>query len=47
MTTSHHTCLRDDILGVRSQEYSLLEPCEVLTEEDWILEGLTHWVDSV
>ena len=33
MTTSHHACLRDDILSARSEEYSLLELCDVLTEE--------------
>ena len=34
MMTSHHACLRDDILDSRSGEYSLLEPCEVLTKEE-------------
>ena len=47
MTISHHSCLSDDILNARIEEYSLLEPCEVLTEEEWILGGLTPWVDSV
>ena len=47
MTISHHLCLTDDILNGRSEEYSLLEPCEVLTKEEWILGGLTHCVDSV
>ena len=47
MTTSHHTCLRNDIFNSCSEEYSLLEPCEVLTEKEWILGGLTSWVDSM
>ena len=47
MVTSHHVCLSNDILRSRSEEYSLLEPCEVLTEEEQILGGLTPWVDSV
>ena len=47
MTTSHHACLREDILNSKSEEYSLLEPCEVLTEEEWILGGLTPLVDSI
>ena len=37
MTMSHHTYLKDDIFSVRSEEYSLLKPCEVFTEEKWIL----------
>ena len=37
MVTSHHACLSDDILRSRSGDYSLLEPCEVLTKEEWIL----------
>ena len=44
---SHHPCLSDDILSARSEKYFLLEPCEVLTEEEWILRGLTPWVDSM
>ena len=47
MTISHHSCLSDDILSACGEEYSLLEPCEVLTEEEWILGGLTPWIDSV
>ena len=34
MVTSHHAGLSDDILSSRSEEYSLLEPCDVLTEEE-------------
>ena len=37
--------MRDDILSARNEKYSLLEPCEVLTEEEWILGGLIPWVD--
>ena len=46
MVTFHHACLSEDILSLNSEEYYLLEPCEVLTEEEWILGGLTPWVDS-
>ena len=46
MLTSHHACLNDEILSARSEKYSLLEPCEVLIEEEWILGGLTPWVDD-
>ena len=35
MKTFHHAYLRDDIPSARSEEYYLLEPCEVLTEEEW------------
>ena len=41
MATSYHACLSDEILRARSEEYSSLEPCEVLTEEEWILGELT------
>ena len=41
MTMAHHSCLSNDILSARSEEYFLLKPCEVLTEEEWILGGLT------
>ena len=37
MMTSYHACLRDDIFNSRSEEYFLLEPCWVLTKEEWIL----------
>ena len=40
MATSHHSCLSDEILRARSEEYSLLEPYEMLTEEEWILGGI-------
>ena len=47
MVTSHHVCLSDKILSLKNKEYSLLEPYEVLTKEEWILGGLTPWVDGV
>ena len=47
MGMSHHVYLSDEILILRSEEYSLLDPCEVFTEEEWILGGLTPWVDNV
>jgi hypothetical protein len=36
MVTSHHPCLSDERLSSRRGEYSLLEPCKVFTEEEWI-----------
>ena len=36
MVTFHHACLNAEMLSLRSEEYSLLEPCEVLTKEEWI-----------
>ena len=47
IVTSQHACMNDEGLSSRSDEYSLLEPYEVLTEEEWILGGLTPWIDSV
>ena len=47
MVTSDHVCLSDEILRARSEKYLSLEPCEVLTEEEWLLGGLTPWVDSM
>ena len=43
----YHLWLSDEILNSRVEEYSLLEPCEVLIEEEWIRGGLTHWVDNL
>jgi hypothetical protein len=40
MVTSHHACLSDEILSLKREEYSLLEPCEVLTENEWLRRGL-------
>ena len=31
----------------RNEEKSQLEPCEILTEEEWLQGGLTPWVDEV
>ena len=47
MVTSHHACLSDERLSLRSKEFSLLEPCEVFTENEWILGGSTSYIDSV
>jgi hypothetical protein len=47
MVTSHHPRLNDKRLSSRSEECSSFEPCEVLTEEEWMRGGLTPWVDSV
>ena len=47
MVTSHYKYLRDDMDGSRKEEYSLLEPCEVLTEEEWLQGELTPWVDGI
>ena len=37
MVMSHHACLGDDIFRSKSKKYSLLEPREVLTKDEWIL----------
>lgn len=47
MVTSHHEYLRDDIDSSKREKYSLLEPCEVLTEEEWLQGGLTPLVDEI
>ena len=47
MVTSHHACLSNEMLSSRREDYSLLEPCEVLTDEEWILRGLMPWVNGV
>ena len=47
MVIFYHACLSDEILRAKNEEYLLLEPCQVLTEEEWILRGLTPWIDSV
>ena len=47
MATSYYPCLSDERLTSNGGNYASLEPCEVLTEEEWILGGLTPWVDSV
>ena len=47
LTMSYHLCLSDERLSSRGEDYLSLEPCEVFTEEEWILGGLTPWVDGV
>ena len=47
MVTSHHECLRDGSNGSENEECALFEPCEILTEEEWLQGGLTPWVDDV
>ena len=47
IVTSHHVCLSDERFCLRRGEYYLLEPYEALTEKEWILGGLTHWVDNM
>ena len=47
MVTSHHEYLRDDVDSSKMEEYASLEPCEVLTEEEWLQGGLTPWVDGI
>jgi len=47
MVTSHYLYLSNEKFVSRSEEYSLLKPFEVLTEEEWIRGGLTPWIDSV
>ncbi len=46
MVTSYHEYLREEMDSSKKEEYSLLEPCEVLTEE-WLQGGLTPWVDGI
>jgi hypothetical protein len=47
MVTSHHPYFSDKRLSSRRKEYSLLEPCEVFTEEEWIRGGLRPWIDNM
>ena len=47
MTICHYPCLQDEMDSARLEAYSLLEPCEVLTEEEWVKGGFTPWVDEV
>ena len=44
---SYHECLKDDRDKSISEEYALLEPCEVLTEDEWLQGGLTSWIDVI
>ena len=47
MTICHYSRLQDEMDSARLEAYSLLEPCEVLTEEEKFKGGLTPWVDEV
>ena len=47
MTICHYPRLHDKMDSARLEAYSLLELCEVLTEEEWVKGGLTRWVDEV
>ena len=47
MIICHYPRLRDEMDSARMEAYSLLEPCEVHTEEEWVKGGLTPWVDEV
>ena len=47
MTICHYPRLRDEMDTARLEAYSLLEPCEVLTKEEWVKGGLTPWVNEV
>ena len=40
MATSHHECLRDGSDNSKEEGYALLEPCEILTKEEWLQGGL-------
>ena len=44
---SYHDCLKDDRNKSTAEDYALLEPCEVLTEEQWLQGGLTSWIDVI
>ena len=47
MTVSHYECLSDLSDRSRVEEYALLEPCDVLAEEEWLQGGLTLWIDKM
>ena len=47
MSTSHYERLSERMDSSRLEEYALLEPCEVLTEEEWLQWGLTPWIDGI
>ena len=47
MTICHYPRLQDEMDSARLEAYSLLEPCEVLTEDEWVKGGLTPWIDDV
>lgn len=47
MVTSNYKWLSDEMDISRSEEYSLLEPCELLTEEEWLQRRLTPWINGM
>ena len=47
MTVCHYPRLQEEMDSARLEAYALLEPCEVLTEEEWVKEGLTPWVKGL
>ena len=47
MTIGHYPRLQDEMDSARLEAYALLEPCEVLIEEEWVKGGLTSWVEEV
>lgn len=47
MAISHQECLGNVWDSSREEAYTLLEPCEILTEEEWLQGGLTLWVEDV
>lgn len=47
MVTSYHKTLRDEMDSSRNEEYSLLESCEVFTDDEWLRGGLTPWVEEI
>ena len=47
MVTDHYPRLQDKVDNSRIEVYSLLEPCEVLTKEEWVQGRLTPWKNEV
>ena len=47
MAICHYPRLEEEMDSARMEAYALLEPCEVLTEEEWDKGGLTPWVKEV
>ena len=47
MAICHYPHLEDVMDSARLEAYALLEPCEVLTQEEWVKRGLTPWVEEV
>ena len=40
-----HSCIIGDVKS--REDYLFLEPCEILTEEEWEQGGLTPWLDNI